>query len=226
MKFKSIVSRIILSVIPVVAIFTFLSVAMIYDTMNKQVDAQFNERMAESLGSARLSIYTELMMNANIAASLAIYAETCDLAAIESGQLAQFLLKTIPSNKNTVGGGIWFEPFALYADKRYFGPYVYVKDGKAIYASEYGAEVDFHEEEWYHNGKNSAGGIVWSDVYYDPVADVTMITASMPFYDNTGEFLGVTTADMALTDIRAISSNIKVGKTGAAFILGAKGEFG
>lgn len=41
MKFKSIALRIILSVIPVVAIFTFVSVTMIYHIMNEQVDALF-----------------------------------------------------------------------------------------------------------------------------------------------------------------------------------------
>lgn len=225
MKFKSIVSRIILSVVPIVAIFTFISVVMIYNTMNEQVNTQFSERMNEGLGFAKLSIYTELMLNADIARSLAIYAETCTLASIENKELRHFLLETIPSNKNTVGGGIWFEPYYLYANQRYWGPYVYVKDGQAIYAPEYSNEVDYHSAEWYLNGKNSNNSIVWSDVYYDPVAGVNMITASMPFYKNNGVFSGVTTADMALTDIKAISSSISVGKTGAAFILGARGEF-
>ena len=225
MNFKSIVSRIILSVVPIVAISTLLSLAAIYHTMNKQIDAQFNERMVESLASAKLDIYNELAMNANVAKSLAIYAETCSIEAIEKGELRQFLLRTIPSNENTVGGGIWFEPYSLYRDERYFGPYVFVRDGVAVYASEYASEVDYHAEEWYANGRNSSGEVVWSDVYYDPVAEVTMITASVPFRDKNGKFLGVTTADMALTAIKAISSGISVGRSGVAFILGANGEY-
>lgn len=225
MKFKTIASRIILSILPIVAFFTLLSVASIYYTMNKQIDAQFNERMTESLRSAKLSIYAELMMNAKTAESLALYAETCDRESIENGELVRFLTATIPSNKNTVGGGIWFEPYALGKDLRYFGPYVYVKDGKAVYAPEYANEVDYHNAAWYLNGVNSDGWIVWSDVYYDPVAEVTMITSTVPFRGKNGEFLGVTTADMALTDIKAISSSISVGRSGKAFILGANGEF-
>ncbi len=225
MKFKSIASRIILSVVPIVAVFTLIYLAMIYATANRQIDAQFNERMIEGLRAAKLSIDTELIANADIAKSLAIYAESSTLQSVERGEAREFLLKAIPSNKNTVGGGIWFEPYALYHDLRYFGPYVFVKDGQAVWAPEYSSEVDYHDTNWYRNGKNSGGKIVWSDVYYDPVAQVTMITASAPFYDKQGKFLGVTTSDMALTDIKAISSGISVGKTGKAFILGANGEF-
>ena len=225
MKFRSIVSRIILSVVPIVGVLTLLSVAVIYFTMNRQIDAQFNERMEESLAAAKLRIYTELAMNANVAKSLAIYAETCSPGTIQMGELREFLLRTIPSNVNTVGGGIWFEPYALYENERYFGPYVFVRDGEAVYASAYGSEVDYHAEAWYVDGKKSDGEVVWSDVYYDPVAEVTMITASVPFRDRSGRFLGVTTADMALTAIMAISSGISVGRSGAAFILGANGEF-
>ncbi len=224
-KFKNIAARIIISVIPLVAFTTIISVVSIYYAMNEQINTQFDERMTESLSLARLNIYAELMMNAKVAESLAIYAETCGRETIENGELAQFLLRSIPSNKNTVGGGIWFEPYSLYPSERYFGPYVYIKDGKVIYAAEYASEVDYHNEEWYINGKQSQGEIVWSNVYYDPVAGVTMITSSQPFYRSSGEFWGVTTADMALTDIKAISAHISIGQTGAAFILGANGEF-
>ena len=225
MKFRSISSRIILSVVPLVTLFTLVYVFTIYTTMNRQIDVQINQRMSESLRAAKLSINAELYANADVARHLAIYAETASLASIEGGELNTFLLRAISGNKNTVGGGIWFEPHSLYPDKRYFASYVYVKDGTFHLVSEYANEVDYHNEAWYINGRNSDGGIVWSDVYYDPVADVTMITATMPFYDKQGKFLGVTTADMALTNIKKISSSITVGKTGKAFILGANGEF-
>lgn len=39
-----------------------------------------------------------------------------------------FLLRTIPSNVNTVGGGIWYEPYASGTGQQYYNPYVYVDD--------------------------------------------------------------------------------------------------
>ena len=225
MKFKSISSRILFSVLPLVVLFALSYLVVIYASMKEQIDAQFDERMIESLHAANLRITAELAANADIAKSLAIYASTASRQTIDAGELVKFLLTTIPSNGNTVGGGIWYEPYGIYKDKRYFGPYVFVKDGKAILAADYADAVAYHDTDWYHNGKNSDGEVVWSDVYYDPVADVVMITSSIPFFAADGSLLGVTTADMAMEDIKSIAASLSVGKTGAAFIIGAKGEF-
>ena len=224
-RFKSISSRILFSVLPLMLLFALSYLFVIYASMKEQIDAQFDERMLESLRVAELRISAELAANDGIAKNLALYASNTSQDTIDSGELFSFLLDTIPSNPNTVGGGIWYEPFSLYKDKRFFGPYVYVKDGSAILVADYADAVAYHDQDWYHNGKNSDGETVWSDVYYDPVADVVMITASIPFFSKKGEFLGVTTADMAMEDIKAIASSLSVGKTGTAFILGARGEF-
>ena len=206
-------------------LFSFSYLGIIYVTMKGQVGAQFDERMQESMRVADMRIRADLTANADIAKSLALYATTTSQQSIENNELFQFLLATVPSNENTVGGGIWFEPYSLYPDKRHFGPYVYVKDGLAILASDYADAVAYHDADWYRNGKNSDGKTVWSDVYYDPVADVVMITASVPFPGPETKFMGVTTADMAMEDIQQIVSSITVGKSGRAFILSAKGEF-
>ena len=225
MKFKSISSRILFSVLPLMVLFALSYLIVIYATMKEQIDAQFDERMLEGLHAADLRISAELAANADIAKSLAIYSTIASRQTIDSGELFSFLLAVIPSNDNTVGGGIWYEPYSLYPDKHHFGPYVYVKNGKAILASDYADTVTYHDTDWYHNGKNSDGETVWSDVYYDPVAEVVMITASVPFFEADGRLLGVTTADMAMEDIKVIASSLSVGKTGKAFILGARGEF-
>ena len=225
MHFKSISTRIILSVLPIVILTTVISVASIYFVMNNQVNDQFNERMVESLNSAELSIYNELKANEDIARGMAFYAQNSSLETLRSEESKQFVLDMIPSNKNTVGGGIWFEPYAIYDDERYFCRYVYVHDGSAVYAPSYSEAVDYHNANWYKDALNPDGKTIWTDVYYDPVAGVDMVTSSVPFYDNTGKILGVATADMALTDIRKISSEIAVGDTGEAFILGSNGEY-
>jgi len=225
MKFKSISSRILFSVLPLVLILALVFMAVIYASMKKQIDTQFDERMLESLNAADLRITAELAANADVAKSLALYATTASRETIDRGELSAFLLSSIPSNDNTVGGGIWYEPYSLYPEKQYFGPYVYVKGGQAILASDYASSVAYHEQDWYLGGKNSKGEVVWSYVYYDPVADVVMITSSIPFFTKKGKFLGVTTADMAMKDIKEIVSSLSVGKTGAAFVLGANGEF-
>lgn len=225
MKLKSISTKILLSVVPIVLLTTIIYVIMIGLSVNRRTRKEFHARMEESVRAARLNVKHELQLNTDVARALANYAGTCSLETIEKGELKEFLMKTVGSNKNTVGGGIWFEPNSLWADKRYYSSYTYISDGHIQYTGAYESKLDYFSTGWYANGKNSRGEAVWSNIYYEPVAGLIMMTASLPFFDEQGEFLGVVTADMALTNIGKIAEDVAVGKTGKTFILGANGEY-
>ena len=224
MRFKSIASRIILSVMPIIMISTVVFVVVCYRMSYSSINESINEKMMESLRVANLNIQSELDKNAAITDSFYNFAVTCNKNAFNEQAFEDYLLTVIPSNKNTVGGGIWYEPYR-YKDREYFGPYAYMSDGNPVFAAEYESIVDYHFTDWYADGKNSSGEIVWSSVYLDPVPNVTMVTATKPFYDERNNFMGVTTADIDLTDIRRIVSQMSVGNTGWAFLLGKNGEF-
>ena len=224
MHFKSIASRIIILVMPIIMISTIIFVVVCYGMSYSNINKSINEKMMESLRVANLSIQSELDKNAAITESFYNFAVTCNKNAFDEHAFEDYLLTVIPSNKNTVGGGIWYEPYR-YKGREYYGPYAYMSDGKPVFAAEYESIVDYHLTDWYADGKNSDGGIVWSSVYLDPVPNVTMVTATKPFYDENNKFMGVTTADIDLTDIRRIVSQISVGNTGWAFLLGENGEF-
>jgi methyl-accepting chemotaxis protein len=219
-------SRIVVSVIPIIAVSIVLLMLIISRLMESQINAQINEKMRESLGVMELSIRNEFSQNAGIAQSLAVYAEASSLATIGRDEMRDFLMKSILANKNTFGGGIWYEPYAGYGGARVFAAYAYKDaDGKAVYQPDYANTVDFYKEEWYLNGSKSKGEPIWSGVYYDPVSGATMITSTVPFFDGEGKMSGVTTTDMALTDIQKIADGISVGATSKAFILGREGEY-
>jgi len=224
MRFKSIVSRIIVSIVPLIVIPIVIFVVVCYQMSYSNINSSINEKMMESLRAANLSIQSELNKNAAIAESFYSFALTCNENAFDEHAFEDYLLTVIPSNKNTVGGGIWYEPYR-YKGREYFGPYAYMSGDKPVFAAEYESIVDYHLTDWYADGKNSNGEIVWSSVYLDPVPNVTMVTSTKPFYDENGVFMGVTTSDMALTDIRNITSQISVGNTGWAFLLGENGEY-
>jgi len=224
MRFKSIASRIIFSVMPIIMISTMIFVVVCYRMSYSNINESINEKMMESLRVANLSIQSELEKNAAIAESFYNFAVVCNNNEFDEHAFEDYLLTVIPSNKNTVGGGIWYEPYR-YKNREYFGPYAYMSDGNPVFAAEYESIVDYHLTDWYADGKNSNGEIVWSSVYLDPVPNVTMVTATKPFYDENNEFMGVTTADIDLTDIRRIVSQMSVGNTGWAFLLGENGEF-
>ena len=224
MRFKSIASRIIVSVMPIIMVSTIIFVLICYSMSYSNINESINEKMMESLRVANLSIQSELDKNAAITESFYNFAVTCNKNAFDDSAFEDYLLTVIPSNKNTVGGGIWYEPYR-YKQREYFGPYAYMSEDKPVFAAEYESIVDYHLTDWYADGKNSDGEIVWSSVYLDPVPNVTMVTATKPFYDENNKFMGVATADIDLTDIRRIVSQISVGNTGWAFLLGEDGEF-
>ena len=224
MRFKSIASRIIISVMPIIMISTIIFVVVCYQMSYSNINDSINEKMMESLRVANLSIQSELDKNAAIAESFYNFAVTSNKNNFEDHAFEDYLLTVIPLNKNTVGGGIWYEPYR-YKNREYFGPYAYMSDGNPVFAAEYESIVNYHLTDWYADGKSSSGEIAWSSVYLDPVPNVTMVTATKPFYDESNEFMGVTTADIDLTDIQRIVSQISVGNTGWAFLLGRSGEF-
>ncbi|MDR1100326.1 MAG: Cache 3/Cache 2 fusion domain-containing protein, partial [Treponema sp.] len=225
MKFSGIAQRIIVSVVPVIVISTLLFMVIIHEITDSQINAQINERMRQSLVTAQLKIGWELVKNVSIAKNVAIYAETISHETIGRGEAKEFLERIIRSNPNTAGSGILYEPYSLLPDQYYGGFYVHKERGNIFYTENYGDRVDYFTQNWYTRGRMSKGSVVWSDIYYDPVPGIPLITAAAPFFDNTGKILGVAAADMSLASIRNIVGSISVGNTGKAFVLGAGGEY-
>jgi signal transduction histidine kinase/DNA-binding response OmpR family regulator len=206
---------------------TVLFVLLVGNSTSSQVSELVDEKMTKSLETAALSVEKELQESSFIASSLARYMEVCDLESIESGEMEAYLKQMIPSDPDTIGGGIWFEPYGLYPDKLYSGSYAYVADGEMLYEEDYAsaAGVDYHNVDWYLNGLQSKGEPVWSGAYYDPLVDATIVTATMPFFGPDHKMRGVTTTDMTLSDIQTLARSITVGETGRALIIGAHGEY-
>ncbi|MDR1241880.1 MAG: response regulator [Deltaproteobacteria bacterium] len=227
MYFKSIASRIILSIIPIIAFSTVLFILITTKVTDSQIDGLINERMSKNLETATLSMEMQLTKSSDIARALAAYMETCSLATIENGEMKNFLTRMLPSDVNTVGAGIWFAPYELYPDRLHFGSYAYIRHGSVLYVEDYAAAsgINYHNTEWYIRGYQSGGGPVWSYVYYDPIVEAAMVTVTVPFYGPNRMMRGVATADMSLGRIQAITRSITVGETGKAFIIGADGEY-
>jgi signal transduction histidine kinase/DNA-binding response OmpR family regulator len=225
MKFKGIASRIILSVVPIIAVSTVLFIVVLSNIMDDQISGEINEKMRGNLEEAILKIRSELDKNAFVAKTLAIYAKTSTIDSIERGEMKDFILKILMTNKNTTGAGIWYAPFALYKDRAYFGPYAHMVDEKPVFEENYANTVEYHDAGWYLNGYRSKGEVVWTSVYYEPVSKITSVTATVPFFDELGNMAGVSATDMALTDIQELVKSVSVGETGKAFIIGEYGEY-
>jgi len=225
MKVKSISKQIIMSVMPFLILTSLVYVLVCYYVSHRNINNSIDAKMLESLNVAHQNMQNELNANAAIAKGFAAFAATNGKEALPQSAFESYLKTMVDTNKNTVGGGIWYEPYRYNVELYYFGPYTYKIDNEIYFTADYENTVNYHEMDWYTSGMDSKGQIIWSDVYHDPVPDVSMITATQAMYDNDGAFIGVTTADMALDVIRRIVSNVHVGETGDAFLLGRSGEY-
>ena len=226
MKFRSIASRIIMSVIPIVTASTLIFILFTYSSSFHQINEQFNERMNESSRVASLSMQLELAKNASVTKDMAIYGSTAGVDSARSQELQFFVRESIRSNVNTVGGGIWYEPYTIFESAEHYSAYAFRADnGEMMVTTDYAEDIDYLVQPWYVDAVAANGEMIWTGVYYDSVANVTMVTSSQAFFGANGKILGVATADMALTNIREIVGQISVGETGRAFIVGSSGEY-
>ncbi|MDR0443069.1 MAG: hypothetical protein LBH44_06665, partial [Treponema sp.] len=225
MKFKSIASRIILSVVPILVVSILLFIIINFYSMDKQIKERINDAMRESMNVATYQIQLELLKCADVAIIVAAYAENSEKAALESSECINFIQRVIVLSGNTMASGLWYDPFTFYDHQRFFNYYVFLQDGVFYNDSNYADTVEYPLQEWYENGRSSKGPPVWSGVYYDPLADADMITASVPVFNKKNIFTGVATADMDFKYIRKIIENVSVGKTGKACLIGPQGEF-
>ncbi|MDR1134298.1 MAG: methyl-accepting chemotaxis protein, partial [Synergistaceae bacterium] len=226
MKFKGIMSRIIISVVPVIAVSIILFAAIISRQMWEQINAQMNEKMSELLKKTELSIQNEFRKSETLAYSLAAYADIIDDDSVDRGELADFLKKLNQTYGNTFACGIWLEP-NIYGGKEKFGLYTHREreSGDIIFLPDYADTVDYRNENYYLLGRKSKGEALWTDVYYEPVVKAALVTVTVPLFGDDGSMIGVSTVDMTLDDIQNTMRGIYVGETGKAFILGKKGEY-
>ncbi|MDR0325476.1 MAG: response regulator [Oscillospiraceae bacterium] len=226
MKFKSVAARILTLVLPAIIITIISFVVLNYIYTSSQINRSISDRLQESLTVANQEIQIELQKNTDIAANIANYARTLDLASFDHEKNRLFLSGCMALSENVFGVGLLYDPYMLDPGSYYFGQYLFAQtDGKVTYVPNYGEYVDYVSTDWYMNAKREEGAIVWSDVYYDPVVKISLVTAIIPFYDEEGRFAGVGTADMNLNTLRSMVGDIRIGETGEAFLLGSNGEY-
>lgn len=75
---------------------------------------------------------------------------------------------------------------------------------------------------WYVSAK-TADRAVWNDIYQYYIEANLGISASQPYYDETGTFRGVVSTDMYLTGISQFLHSLEIGQSGETFIIDRSG---
>jgi len=115
-----------------------------------------------------------------------------------------------------VGGGIWFEPYALDANKRrvcyyaFFDPSVGGVRHAPVFESE---AYDYHTQIWYTTiaaGLDGKYDTVWTAPYYDTAGtNSLMTTVGAGIYGENGRFIGMSTVDWQIQSMVDRLSDIK-----------------
>ncbi|WP_234120232.1 methyl-accepting chemotaxis protein [Clostridium hydrogenum] len=225
MNLKSIKSKTLIILTPAIIIGMSILSSVSYYTSKKQILNDASIKMNNKLDFVISDINDRLDRHAKIAEALAKTAET-NTNTLSKEQYKKYIMKMTATNSETFGTGIWFEPFKYDSKLKNFAPYAFRNNGTIVYSDDYNNPTyDYTKNDWYQIGKNTSKSYVWSDPYVDDVTKVSMVTATAPFYDSNNNFLGVATGDINLSTLQTMIKNIRVEKSGKAFLIDSKGTY-
>jgi len=123
-----------------------------------------------------------------------------------------------------VGGGIWYEPYALDAEKQrdcYYAFYDLSINAVRHDPNFETEEYDYHTQMWYTTisaGLDGEYDVVWTPPYYDDTGtNALMTTVGAGIYDDAGQLVGISTVDWEIPSMVDRLSAIK--PTEGSFVL-------
>ena len=164
-----------------------------------------------------LSSVEKVPQNLASAVETATYSET---------DLLQLIRAVVENNREVFGVTVAYEPYAFDPHAEYFAPYFFKRQGAIQFQRLGGDTYNYFLMDWYQIPKET-GRPQWSEPYFDEGGGgIVMSTYSVPFFkrvDGERRFVGVVTADVSLTWLKAIVSSIRISQTGYAFLISRNG---
>ncbi|GGD53326.1 ATP-binding response regulator [Lacimicrobium alkaliphilum] len=184
---------------------------------------------------SKIDSLTQSMENSVI--NLAIMGESLhhlrhinDVAPAEISVLAKsMLIKKFTSFRQAMGGGLWYQPYAIDNQARYFGPYVFRNEqNEIIFTWDLNtSEYDYLNQDWYRLAANNDWGrkqsgfraTFWTKPYRDGAGSFSlMMTVDAVMIDARQEPIGLATADLSLAQVTRFLDSIRVTKNAAPFL--------
>lgn len=222
-KFSSLRIKMLLVFVPIILLSTISITSLSFMDTKKEVSNVTRLSVNNDLDAISEKMKNEISSHEKIAEGIvALYQSKGTSLSKEDYRM--FLEEMVPLNSNTLGAGIWIEPYLYDEKEEFFGPYVY-KDGEnVVYTEDYeDPAYDYHHTDWYLTGKNAEKGkVTWTDPYFDETMGITMITAALPIVDQ-GKLIGVVTADYDLSTIQTMIAEQKFEKTGFFYMVDSTG---
>ncbi|MDY0042174.1 MAG: methyl-accepting chemotaxis protein [Desulforhabdus sp.] len=146
-------------------------------------------------------------------------------------ELKQYLLSSFEQFPEAIGGGLWFQPYSIFPDRQYYGPYAYWKDNRVVFTWELSTpQYDYPNKPWYRSAipkdwdlsKPRPKKTYWTDPYFDETGTMAlMITVDALMYDLHKTIIGTATLDFSLKDLQDLVAKMKVCPSSIAFAVDA-----
>lgn len=226
MKLRSIRTMALGILIPTILAAMVVLSLLGYSAARKTIQESINSEMELCLSTAKENIEKSLSNNRKVVETLAQAVEAA-VGKFDEDAYGNLLTSFIETNDETFGGGIWFEPYAFDPLIKYVSPYCMRENGKVVYVDNYslGDGVYYTDQDWYTNVINTNESAVWSAPYFDDYVKISMVTSSAPFYDSKGNFMGVATTDIDLTQLQKMIASLQVHESGRAFLIDETGTY-
>ena len=189
-------------------------------TQTALIDTLKNELTAQTDSRAEL-IRSNLIWTRTAAIDLAAAAEVINY---DEETILNTIRNTLTHNEQVFGSTIAYEPYQFQPNIYYWSPYYSRTPNTELKFTQLGnPEYDYFRWEWYTLPKTKHMPILSLPYFDEGGGEIWMVTWSAPFFDDTGNFRGVATADIAFSQTQDIINNISVGKNGYAFLLDPQG---
>lgn len=223
---RSVRSEALCVIIPLIAVAMIALSMLCYLSAKKIIQNGTEKEMQMNLTAGMQRVQLSLDKNQKVAELMARAFESAD-DVMQEGGYEKTLSSFLQTNEETFGTGIWYQPYAMNPQTQYFSRYCMRQDGKIVYVPDYslGAGVYYNTQDWYTNVQNTDKPAVWSAPYYDDVAKISMVTASVPLYDKNHQFKGVSTTDMNLSALQKMVNSIRPTTGSTAFLIDSTGTY-
>ena len=223
---KSIKFQVLYALLPIVLAAMILLSFLGYHTARQIIQDKTNQEMELNLSAAVVKVEKSLSQNRMVAETLAKAVEV-NGDVMKATHYEKLLPSLVETNEETFGAGVWFEPYAHNPQEKFYSPYCMRENGTVKYVDNYslGDGVYYTDQDWYTSVKDTDQSAVWSAPYYDDFAKISMVTASAPFYNASGKFIGVATADVDLTQMQQMIVGLQVNDGDKAFLLDPNGTY-
>lgn len=136
-------------------------------------------------------------------------------------ELGEFFTKEILENyPNSMGNGIWFEPYKISKDQKAVCIHALWENGKiGMLPSCVRGDYNYFERNWYAeiiSDLKTGKKISWTRPYKSSEVEFLMTTVGVPLYDK-GEIVGISMVDWELDSI--LKSILKIKPTPNSFVL-------